>query len=290
MSNPLGLVYNPKSLGEVLDFLWQKPFQPEKEMFCHKGLWRHPLVHSSLSHPDRDTYQKKVELAIKKAQEQLKRAKVLIITLGTDQGYYHRSSQRLYSNCHTLPGKDFIRRPIDLEEEAQIWQARHQGLRKLNDKLTLIFSLSPVRYHQKSVEENSLGKARLRLFIEGIKPHYGPQALYFPAYEMAMDLLRDYRFYGDDRRHLSPAAVDWIYQVFCQWLYDAQGQVYLHRSSGVRNMLRHRVLFPDTEEGQAFLAKRQKSLEDLVKDYPWSSLGQWEANSLIDKTNDLFMT
>jgi hypothetical protein len=277
-ANPMGPVYNPGSLGEILDLLLGITRLESAEVFLHKELWRHPLAHSILSLPERKPYIDQLEAVIQSGKSQLSCAKILVITLGTDQGFFHNNHHRLYSNCHTLPGSSFEKQPLDLREQKALWVSRFQHLQEKHPDLQLVLTLSPVRYTQNSLEENSLSKARLRVFIlellRDLEEEQGLRAYYFPAYEMAMDLLRDYRFYASDQRHLSVMAIDWIFTVFCSWLYSSDGQNYLAAAEKLKNMLEHKVFFPQTSEGQKFVKKKAQALVDFHKAYPWSSLSR----------------
>ena len=59
----------------------------------------------------------------------------------------------------------------------------------------------------------SSSKATLLLAIDQLREKLD-HVYYFPAYEIVLDELRDYRFYADDMLHMSGLTVDYIWERF----------------------------------------------------------------------------
>ena len=57
-----------------------------------------------------------------------------------------------------------------------------------------------------------MAKATLLLAVEEMCRRHPDRVGYFPAYELVLDDLRDYRFYADDMIHPSSVAVDYIWE------------------------------------------------------------------------------
>lgn len=161
--------------------------------------------------------------------ESLKKGEVCVITFGTAWCYFlkggfgkegegngtegERPCSEVVGNCHRQLATLFERRLVGIEEMVGAWRPILEGLHSLNAHLKLSFTVSPVRHLRDGFEGNSLSKATLRLFVERLLDECaetGIEAEYFPAYEILMDDLRDYRFYADDLLHPSGKAVEYI--------------------------------------------------------------------------------
>lgn len=203
MCNPTGVLYNPVSIVESLSMAGRGAAEAERGLYEYEGVWHHPMFHSSFSSKDRGAAAGKIREALGRLARMLRRNPVVVLTFGTAWVYYDQGG-RVVANCHKLPASRFTRRRLSVDECAA-------AMRAALDKLPgcdVLATVSPIRHLADGFEGNSLSKATLRLAIEqaGLE--------YFPAYEILMDDLRDYRFYAADMKHPSEVAADYVYDLF----------------------------------------------------------------------------
>ena len=144
---------------------------------------------------------------------------VAVLTLGTNHVYIEKATGKIVDNCQKRPQKLFDERELSVEDCADWLRKTICLLREKNPQINIILTLSPIRYAKYGYHESQLSKATLLLSIEHVirevpqSPKGGVGKLcYFPAYELVLDELRDYRFYQSDMLHPSPQAVDYIYE------------------------------------------------------------------------------
>lgn len=190
-------------------------------------------------------------------------ADVVIITFGTAWVYVDKLTNEVVDNCQKRPAADFIRRRLSVEEIVALWQPI---LAKYADK-RFIFTVSPIRHIKDGLHENNLSKAILHLAVEQLCS--ASQVVYFPAYEIVMDELRDYRFYSDDMLHPSPVAIAFIWQQFVQAFISAATQKEMEALRALWLNRNHRSLYPGSAEDEAFKKRTEEQLRALQQIYPW---------------------
>ena len=274
--NPMGILYNPISIGAALDRLISGREFTEDELFCHNGLWASFMHHGSFSHIDKDETLKVMNERLKEGYEQLKNATHLIITLGSAEVYEREG--KVVSNCHKLPAREFTHRLLSIEEctsgYLEPWRKTHNSqptISSLDDKCTIsriqtILTISPVRYLGNGAHQGQLNKATLLLATEEICKEIG--ADYFPSYEIMMDELRDYRYYATDMIHPSDLAVDYIFERFVNTYLTDEAIRMAEEIKKIKKSLAHRPLHPDSEEYQNFKKKLYQQIESILKKYP----------------------
>jgi len=123
--------------------------------------------------------------------------------------------------------------------------------------------VSPVRHVRDGLIENQRSKSTLLLGIDAVIHKY-PETNYFPAYEIMMDELRDYRYYARDLVHPSPVAVDIIWDVFCQAYIEPHEKEYHALIEKIRRAMEHRVLHDDREAIATFARGQVRSIDQLA--------------------------
>lgn len=268
-----GTLYNPLSIASVLDTL---VFNPEWKEDVRSSLFeREGYVHSWLfdSHFSRHT-EEEILSAIGEMREKLlsslENAQAMIITFGTSWTYfltpqnsYQSTSFRRHaptsdetgvavSNCHKMPQAMFFRRRLSVAEIVAVWGDLCVRLKKKYPGLTMIFTVSPVRHLKDGFEGNSRSKATLLLAVEDLcqllnrsssgMPDDEPRAIYFPAFEIVCDDLRDYRFYSSDLAHPSDMAVEYIWEIFLKTFLDEKGRAQLKEGNRAFKFRNHRPI------------------------------------------------
>ncbi|MBP5542004.1 MAG: GSCFA domain-containing protein [Bacteroidales bacterium] len=204
LCNPFGTLYNPLSIAEDLQMaLAGEPLDPAL-LVQHDGLWHSWMHHSRFSSPDRDECLGRCNQAIQEAHDQLQRHPLLIVTFGTAWVFRHEG--RVVANCHKIPPQQFTRTRLTIDEIVDVWQPLTERLH--GEGIQTIFTVSPVRHLADTAHGNQLSKSTLLLAVDRIDTPY------FDSYEILLDELRDYRFFGRDLCHPSDLAADIVYERF----------------------------------------------------------------------------
>jgi hypothetical protein len=264
--NPFGTIFNPLSVCKLLEAVAGEPLSQEQSLVQRDGIWYSYDLHSSLSSPNKDELLQTIEQRIEQTREHLKNAKLLIITFGTAVSYKLTDTGTIVANCHKLPAKQFSRTLLTIEEINYSLEACYQALKKFNPALRTIVTVSPVRHVKETLPTNSVSKSILRVATHTITERYN-NVLYFPAYEIMLDDLRDYRFYGPDMLHPTPVAEDYIWQKFIAAYLDSRFQEFIPAWEKIRRALAHRPFHPNTETHQAFITKTIAQLQHLSTNY-----------------------
>ena len=215
--NPFGTLYNPLSIAQAINYKSQIS-NHRLPLVEYEGMWHSMAHHGSFSRPTREEAEQAVKESVETMQKALGEATVVIVTFGTAWVYEMQKCENgemrkyIVGNCHKLPAECFTRRRLSVEEILAAWNpivARYPGKHWL-------FTVSPIRHIKDGLHENQLSKATLLLAVEQLSSlagRFGGVA-YFPSFEILLDELRDYRFYGDDLVHPSSLAVSYIWERF----------------------------------------------------------------------------
>ncbi|MDD3323059.1 MAG: GSCFA domain-containing protein [Paludibacter sp.] len=266
--NPFGVLYNPLSIKNSLNSLMDKQKFTKDDLFENRGLWQ-SFSHSSLfSDISEELCLNKINERFLKAKEQLKTSRQLIITFGTAWVYDELKSGRVVSNCHKLPSNVFNRRRLSVEEIVDNYTELFEKLFSYNPDLELIFSVSPIRHWKDGAHENNISKSTLLLSINSLQENFST-VHYFPAYEIQLDELRDYRFYGADMQHPSDVAVNYIWERFKMTYFSTSTIALIEKLEQLNDDLNHRPLFPQSDEYKLFVKSIETRKLRLVKEYPF---------------------
>ena len=189
-------------------------------------------------------------------------ATLAILTLGTNHVYIERATGEIVDNCQKRPQQLFEERCLSIDECAGYLQSCIDLLRQMNPEMHIIFTVSPIRYRKYGYHESQLSKATLLLAIEKVC-ETGTGLHYFPAYEILLDELRDYRFYKPDMLHPSEQAIDYIYRRFQDTFFSSEARQYVEEWRPIREALAHRPFQPDSPEYLAFKAQTEQRLHDF---------------------------
>lgn len=224
--NPFGVLYNPVSiLNSVERMLLNKQFSLEDCVQIGAGDTRFCSFshHTSFAREDAEAFITEANAALEKAAEDFRKCNKVIITLGTSWCFRHLERDFIVSNCLKRPAAEFRRERLRVQETADALQ-RIIDLcadRAAEDpefvSKEFIFTVSPIRHFKDGAHGNQISKSTLLLGIEEVVANAENSADYFPAYEIVMDELRDYRFYAEDMCHPSAQAVDYIRERFLAW-------------------------------------------------------------------------
>lgn len=262
--NPCGIVYNPLSVVNVLKMLEEDRRFTEEDLWENQGKWVSLYHHSSFASLRKEECLHAINTRLSQAAAFLKQTDYLLITFGTAWVYRHRSTGIIVSNCHKFPGTDFERFRLCKEEIVQLCQPLLNRLRERNPRLKVIFTVSPIRHWRDGAQGNQVSKAILLLATEELCRTV-PQTYYFPAYEILMDELRDYRFYADDMLHPSAVAVEYIWEKFRDTWITPQIYDLMRRIDKLNKGLAHRPFFAGSAEYMNFKKRLSEEIQALKK-------------------------
>jgi len=212
--NPFGIVYHPAPAALQLErIISAKPYT-DQELQQHNELWHSFDHHGRFSRLDVSVCLEQINRELQQAHDQLKRSDWLFVTFGTAWAYRLKSNRCIVANCHKFPATDFERFYLDIDDIYAIWIEAVARLRQFNSKIKIVFTVSPIRHLRDGAHENQLSKSTLLLAIDRLNRD-AENTGYFPAYEIVLDELRDYRFYAEDMIHPNDVAINYVWHQFC---------------------------------------------------------------------------
>ncbi len=262
LQNPFGIIFHPQPLIAPLQAALDQNTDLPKQLFFHDGRWRSLAFHSQLSHHDRDFLTHMVAGAMQATRNALQQADLLIITLGSAIGFWHKDTSRIVANCHKLPQQDFELRMSRVADLKASYDAFFRQLRAVNPKVQVLLTVSPVRHIRSGLVENGGSKAVLRTLCQELTEDHA-EVHYFPAWEILMDDLRDYRFYARDLAHPSEVAEEYVWEKFCATWLSPSARETNEAIDGVLRDLAHRPRDPKGEAHIAFLKKLHDRIDRL---------------------------
>jgi len=265
--NPFGNIYNPISIFENITRTLNNQEVSNEEIIFSNELYFSFFHHTLLANTNKEAYKTELNKLIDESHKSILSADVLIITLGTAWVYENKSNKKLVANCHKLPSSQFEKRVLNVKEITSSFSDVFKELKKLNPNLKVIFTLSPVRHIKDGIEENNLSKSILRVAIQEIVDYY-EDCFYYPAYEIMMDDLRDYRFYEKDLIHPNEQAIDYIWHNFLESCVAENTIEIIKKVEKVLNASNHRPFNKATQSHQKFIEKTLLEIAELEKVLP----------------------
>ncbi len=264
MVNPFGVLYNPASIAQSVERLNSgKPFSHEDVIAVGEGQYCTFSHNTAFWNNSEVALLEQVNQSLADAHTHFLDSKWVVISLGTSWVFQDKETQKVVSNCHKLPASQFERKFLSMEESTQFLS---EMVRRHAEK-QFIFTVSPLRHLKDGLHENQLSKAALLLAVNEVCKVFG-NAYYFPAYEILMDELRDYRFYKEDMVHPTEQAVRYIWERFIDFAIDPKEKPAMRAAAELKQMLQHRPLFPESEAFKKFELQKEKKANQLKRDFP----------------------
>ncbi len=260
--NPSGVVFNPASISQTLRRFIEKRYIDPKELHPTAQGWSHYGFHSSLSKRDQKECVDSINRAIEVGHQALVNSDWIIITLGTAWIYRLKESGEIVASCHKQPSSIFVRERMTID---QIVESLEVGLAEVVESKNVILTLSPIRHIADGLAENSLSKATLRVAIEKFVERHPRRVNYFPSYEIFVDDLRDYRFYGEDMVHPSPVGVDYVWERFCRAAISTKSRELIAKVLGVVKAAEHRPFDPTSQAHKEFCRAQLRAISTLCE-------------------------
>ena len=214
--NPSGIIYNSYSMSQIIARAVDKNCYSEDDFFKHDKLWHSWEHHGRFSNSDLKTAVKDANHALKKFRERLKVADAIVLTPSSSVVYCFKDE--MVANCHKVNNNNFEQRILSTEDNRKYLTAAVQKIQSFNSKVKIIFTLSPVRHYPGNLVLNARSKANLLSALHEVAEQFS--CIYFPAYEILHDELRDYRFYKSDMLHPSEQTVQIICSRFIKTFFQ----------------------------------------------------------------------
>ncbi|WP_314241673.1 GSCFA domain-containing protein [Empedobacter tilapiae] len=262
--NPFGVIFNSHSIQNLIERSIQKKYftiadvhQNGEEFFCFD-------VHSSFNALTKEAVLEKLNSTLDQVYNYIHSCDVVMITLGTSWIYEWKTSNQIVANCHKVDTKQFEKRLLTTEENLKSLELIFSDLKKINPKIHIITTVSPVRHTKDGMIENNVSKARLLDALYELSLQNN-QVEYFPSYELVLDDLRDYRFFKEDLIHPTKQAVDYIWEKFSETYFEKSTQTIIQKINKVISAIKHRPFNEESDNHQQFLVKTITLMNELEK-------------------------
>lgn len=271
LSNPHGILFNPLSVAYSLDsYLYRRLYTPE-DLFYMNELWNSWDHHTRFSNINPLAAIAGINQSQERAAEFILSADWVIITLGSAFQYYLKETNSPVANNHRAPAQLFEKRLLSIDEITEALSATLEKLYTANPKVQVIFTISPVRHIRDGVVDNNRSKARLIEAVHEVCKNF-ERTHYFPAYELVIDILRDYRYYDIDFVHPNYMATEYVWEQFTRSYIDAEAIPVMQQVQEIMTARSHRARFPQTEAHQKFKDTYAAKTIDLMNRYPFLNL------------------
>jgi GSCFA family len=271
--NPTGVVYNPASVCSTLNIILENKVFTESDLYKYKGINISFYHYTDFTSEDSSRIIDKINSSTRKANKFLKQAGFLVITFGTARIYRFKENGKIVSNCHKLPAFLFSQEMLTVEEIVSSWNDILNRLHSFNNNLRIIFTVSPVRHWKDGAYGNQLSKSVLFLTIDKLLEHRAVEG-YFPAFELQMDDLRDYRYYAEDMLHPSQTAIDYIWNTFSSCYFSPETIALWKEVYDVTKAMKHRFLSDSLTGKNEFAKNILGKISEIEKKNPHLDLSE----------------
>ena len=235
LRNPFGTLYNPASVATAVERLDSaRPFTADEcvEMGAGAGLVCSFAHHTRFARPTPEAFLDAANAALAADAAAWAGCRRVIVTLGTAWVWraLERPGRPVVANCLKRPPREFAHELLGVDACAALLRSLVED----HPDKQFLFTVSPIRHLGDGAHANTLSKSTLQLAVQQVVTAFSnpssspaavpssclaptghlPRAEYFPAYEILLDELRDYRFYADDLVHPADTAVQLIWERF----------------------------------------------------------------------------
>ncbi|MCU0376868.1 MAG: GSCFA domain-containing protein [Bacteroidales bacterium] len=270
MTNPHGTLFNPFSVAGAIDRFIAAHTYTENDIYLHDNRYMSLDHHTAFSSYDRDILRERLNSVSVNSSGFLRRASFLFVTFGTSYVFTLKESGAVVANCHKLPSSLFNRSLASSSEITDRWSETLDRLAQTNPGLKVWFTVSPVRHLSDGAHANQVSKANLLLAVEELVKHPAVSG-YFPAYEIFMDDLRDYRFYAADMVHPSETAIDYVWERFTSVFIESPVLRVWNEAARITRAMAHR-LTGGKEEKSPFASAMLGRIAELKEKAPYIDL------------------
>ena len=247
LRNPFGTLYNPASIAAAVARLDSAaPFTEADCVEMGAGAARVCSFahHTRFARPTAEEFLAGANARLAEDAAAWRRCTKVIVTLGTARVWraVDQPGRPVVANCLKRPAREFAHELLSVDACA----AHLRAIVDAHPDKQFLLSVSPIRHLGDGAHDNTLSKATLHLAVQQLLDDFDGQtairAAYFPAYEILLDELRDYRFYAEDLVHPSPTAVQIIWERFLDACVPASERARLLEHEKAARAALHRPL------------------------------------------------
>ena len=274
LENPNGILFNPVSVAEALTSYVENTRLTENDLFNLNEGWHSWKHHSRFSGLTPKETINKINTSTQDAHDYLKNVDHIMITLGSAWIYTlteKASNAKVGSvaaNNHKAPADWFHRRLMTIEEVLKVLDNMIHRLFLFNQKLKIIFTISPVRHLREGVVENNRSKAVLIHAVHHLVDKF-EKLYYFPAYELVIDDLRDYRFYAEDLVHPNYFATQYVWEKFVDACMNESTKTLMEEIHAINLAFQHKPFNAGSAQHRKFLQSFYQKTYKLKEQYPY---------------------
>ncbi|WP_067151149.1 GSCFA domain-containing protein [Pseudotamlana agarivorans] len=265
--NPFGILFHPLAIKTLISRAISKEHYTDADVVFHNEQWHGFDAHSKLSNVSKEQLLQTLNTRLKETYNDLKSASHLVITLGTAWVYRYNETNQVVANCHKIPQKQFSKSLLSVQEICEVLKSIEAQVRGLNEEISIIYTVSPVRHLKDGFVENNRSKAHLTSAIHQLLEEKASlkqsNSFYFPSYEIMMDELRDYRFYAEDMVHPNALAVQYIWNTFASNWISNEALKTMDVVDGIQKGLQHRPFNEKSEAHQKFLQQLDSKIAEI---------------------------
>ena len=280
LQNPHGILFNPVSVCNALKDYMQQTVYHASQLFCLNEAWHSWHHHSRFSHPNKDIAIEQINTAITNAHHYLKQTDYLVITLGSAWTYRlsllapNAMKTIVAANNHKAPAQWFERKLLDNEECFNLLFQTCQQLHSFNPELKIVFTVSPVRHIREGLVDNNKSKSIPINSVHRLTETFNNLVYYFPAYEIVIDELRDYRFYAEDLVHPNYFATEYVWQKLLQTTMNKNTLALITELKELLHAYKHKPFHPQSQQHQLFLQTYFNKTKALQQAHPYLNLNE----------------
>jgi len=267
LDNPHGILFNPVSITRSVSSYIHNRQYTAGDLFYQNESWNSWEHHSRFSHPDAATCLQVINESQNRAHTFLQKADWLLLTLGS-AFVYELENKAVVANCHKVPTDKFHKRLLSAAEIVEGMQQLITDVQAFNPDINIIFTISPVRHLRDGFVENNRSKATLIQAVHALVDR-NACCFYFPAYELIIDDLRDYRFFAEDMVHPNYAATSYVWEKFIVACIDEPSQQLMKEIAVIVAARNHKPFNPTSQQHKKFLQTNVEKVKKLQQQFAY---------------------
>lgn len=277
LQNPNGILFNPVSVKQAVENYIANKVIDENDLFYLNESWHSWQHHSRFSGITKEDAINKINISTRTALDYLKETDFIIITFGSAWVYEltdkadNKKINTVAANNHKAPADWFNRRLLTNDEVIHEIESIVSQLQNFNPHIKIIFTISPVRHLREGFVENNRSKAALINAVH-LATETFENVFYFPAYELVIDDLRDYRFYAEDMVHPNYAATNYVWQKFMATCIDEPAQQLMQEINEINAAINHKPFNPSSAAHKDFKLKYRNIIQTMQQKHPYLNL------------------
>lgn len=266
--NPFGILYNPLSIATALERIFDGTPYQEKNLKMHQDQWHSFEHHGHFSGLTPKATLDQINQILGHAHQLWPKCTRLILTFGTARVYTFKETGQIVANCHKMPGQWFEHNLVSVGRITDRYKELLTKLKAYKPDLEVILTVSPIRHIRDGLIKSQRSKATLLLAIEELEQQF-EFVHYFPAFELLLDDLRDYRFFKPDLIHPNSMAIDYIWEKAIQSYCSDNTQALVQEVERIIIASQHRPFHPKSAAHQSFVQKQLTAIDNMEAKSPF---------------------